>query len=60
MRVILYWILTAVKLLKRGMPLTKSCVVFHADRKGGRTVSTEIPAASGVDRWDFGGQWVGR
>ncbi|KAK1884059.1 putative flavin-containing monoamine oxidase A [Dissostichus eleginoides] len=28
-------------------------------RVGGRTVSTEIPAANGVDRWDFGGQWVG-
>ncbi|KAK5900605.1 hypothetical protein CgunFtcFv8_025552 [Champsocephalus gunnari] len=27
--------------------------------RSGRTVSTEIPAASGVDRWDFGGQWVG-
>ncbi|KAI3362021.1 hypothetical protein L3Q82_012358, partial [Scortum barcoo] len=29
-------------------------------RVGGRTVSTEVPAANGVDRWDFGGQWVGR
>ncbi|KAF3848836.1 hypothetical protein F7725_015333 [Dissostichus mawsoni] len=59
MRVILYWILSAVKLLKIGVPLTKSCVVCHAGRVGGRTVSTEIPAANGVDRWDFGGQWVG-
>lgn len=31
-----------------------------ADRVGGRTVSKEIPAAGGTDRWDFGGQWVGR
>ncbi|TNN55977.1 hypothetical protein EYF80_033812 [Liparis tanakae] len=30
------------------------------NRVGGRTLSTEIPAANGVDRWDFGGQWVGR
>ncbi|KAJ0057709.1 hypothetical protein NL108_012959, partial [Boleophthalmus pectinirostris] len=28
-------------------------------RVGGRTVTCEIPAASGKDRWDFGGQWVG-
>lgn len=42
--------------------LTKSCLVFFypADRVGGRTLSTEIPAANGVERWDFGGQWVGR
>lgn len=30
------------------------------DRVGGRTVSKEIPAAGGTDRWDFGGQWTGR
>ena len=31
-----------------------------ADRVGGRTMSRDIPAAGGTDRWDFGGQWVGR
>lgn len=47
-------------LLKRGTALTKSCVVSCADRVGGRTVTSELRSASGVDRWDLGGQWVGR
>lgn len=34
--------------------------VVCTDRVGGRTVTTEIPSAGGVDHWDFGGQWVGR
>lgn len=35
--------------------------VFGPERVGGRTVSSEIPAANGgVDLWDFGGQWVTR
>ncbi|KAG7216657.1 hypothetical protein INR49_023369, partial [Caranx melampygus] len=38
----------------------KILILEGKDRVGGRTVSKDIPAANGVDRWDFGGQWVGR
>lgn len=35
-------------------------MLLLADRVGGRTLTAEIPAAGGADRWDLGGQWVGR
>lgn len=41
--------------------LINVCLLCHTDRVGGRTVSSEIPAANGgTDVWDFGGQWVAR
>uniref|UniRef100_A0A8C4EDU7 Amine oxidase n=1 Tax=Dicentrarchus labrax TaxID=13489 RepID=A0A8C4EDU7_DICLA len=51
--------LSAAHLLKKRNAKLRILIVEGKDRVGGRTLSTEIPAANGVDRWDFGGQWVG-
>ncbi|XP_037609392.1 probable flavin-containing monoamine oxidase A [Sebastes umbrosus] len=51
--------LSAAHLLRKRNAKLRILILEGKDRVGGRTVSTEIPAASGVDRWDFGGQWVG-
>ncbi|KAG8010847.1 Amine oxidase [flavin-containing] A [Nibea albiflora] len=51
--------LSAADLLKKRNDKLKILVTEAKDRVGGRTVTSEIPAANGVDRWDFGGQWVG-
>ncbi|XP_035464951.1 amine oxidase [flavin-containing] isoform X3 [Scophthalmus maximus] len=51
--------LSAAHLLRTRNAKLRVLVLEAKDRVGGRTVSTEIPAANGVDRWDFGGQWVG-
>ncbi|XP_033981756.1 probable flavin-containing monoamine oxidase A [Trematomus bernacchii] len=51
--------LSAAHLLRKRNAKFRILVLEGKDRVGGRTVSTEIPAANGVDRWDFGGQWVG-
>ncbi|KAM3600356.1 uncharacterized protein V6R79_021915 [Siganus canaliculatus] len=51
--------LTAAHLLRKRNAELRILIVEGKDRVGGRTVTTEIPAANGVDRWDFGGQWVG-
>ncbi|XP_069017999.1 probable flavin-containing monoamine oxidase A [Embiotoca jacksoni] len=51
--------LSATHLLKKRDAKLKIVILEGKDRVGGRTLSTEIPAANGVDRWDFGGQWVG-
>ncbi|TKS84220.1 Amine oxidase [flavin-containing] [Collichthys lucidus] len=51
--------LSAAHLLKKRNDKLKILVTEAKDRVGGRTVTSEIPAANGVDRWDFGGQWVG-
>ncbi|KAK5851765.1 hypothetical protein PBY51_023293 [Eleginops maclovinus] len=51
--------LSAAHLLRKRNAKFKILVLEGKDRVGGRTVSAEIPAANGVDRWDFGGQWVG-
>ncbi|XP_034403169.1 probable flavin-containing monoamine oxidase A [Cyclopterus lumpus] len=51
--------LSAAHLLRKRNAKLKILILEGKDRVGGRTVSTEIPAANGVDRWDFGGQWVG-
>uniref|UniRef100_A0A8C9XTS5 Amine oxidase n=1 Tax=Sander lucioperca TaxID=283035 RepID=A0A8C9XTS5_SANLU len=51
--------LSAAHLLRKRNAKLKILILEGKDRVGGRTVSTEIPAASGVDRWDMGGQWVG-
>ncbi|XP_066570301.1 probable flavin-containing monoamine oxidase A isoform X2 [Amia ocellicauda] len=49
----------AGELLKRN-PDLKVLVLEGKDRVGGRTVTLSLPAARGEDRWDLGGQWVGR
>lgn len=37
------------------------CICFVViDRVGGRTLTQDVPAADGIDRWDLGGQWVAR
>ncbi|XP_015256947.1 PREDICTED: probable flavin-containing monoamine oxidase A [Cyprinodon variegatus] len=51
--------LSAAHLLRKRDPKLKIVILEAKDRVGGRTVSSEIPAADGVDRWDLGGQWVG-
>nr|XP_054600115.1 probable flavin-containing monoamine oxidase A [Nothobranchius furzeri]XP_054600116.1 probable flavin-containing monoamine oxidase A [Nothobranchius furzeri] len=50
--------LSAAHLLRKRDATLKILVLEGKDRVGGRTVSYEIPAASGADLWDFGGQWV--
>ncbi|RVE65533.1 hypothetical protein OJAV_G00117830 [Oryzias javanicus] len=52
--------LSAAHLLLKKNPKLRILILEGKDRVGGRTVSFEIPAADGADRWDFGGQWVGR
>uniref|UniRef100_A0A672I101 Amine oxidase n=1 Tax=Salarias fasciatus TaxID=181472 RepID=A0A672I101_SALFA len=51
--------LSAADLLRKRDGSLKILILEAKDRVGGRTVSKEFPAASGVDRWDLGGQWVG-
>lgn len=51
--------LTAAHLLRKRDAKLKILILEGKDRVGGRTLTSEIPAATGVDRWDFGGQWVG-
>ncbi|KAK2818928.1 hypothetical protein Q5P01_024489 [Channa striata] len=51
--------LSAAYLIGKRNPKLKILLLEGKDRVGGRTVTSEIPAANGVDRWDFGGQWVG-
>ncbi|XP_071322463.1 probable flavin-containing monoamine oxidase A [Trachinotus anak] len=51
--------LSAAHLLRKRDAKLRILILEGKDRVGGRTVSTVIPAANGVDRWDFGGQWVG-
>lgn len=51
--------LTAAHWLRKRNAKLKILILEGKDRVGGRTVTKEIPAANGSDRWDFGGQWVG-
>ncbi|KAJ0015507.1 hypothetical protein NQD34_009127 [Periophthalmus magnuspinnatus] len=51
--------LSAAHVLRKRNSKLKILVLEGKDRVGGRTVTCEIPAANGKDRWDFGGQWVG-
>uniref|UniRef100_A0A674MBG4 Amine oxidase n=1 Tax=Takifugu rubripes TaxID=31033 RepID=A0A674MBG4_TAKRU len=51
--------LSAAHLLRKRNVGLKILILEGKDRVGGRTVSKEIPAAGGTDRWDFGGQWTG-
>ncbi|KAM9841707.1 putative flavin-containing monoamine oxidase A [Aulostomus maculatus] len=51
--------LSAAHLLQKKNAELRILILEGKDRVGGRTVSIDVPAANGVDRWDFGGQWVG-
>ncbi|XP_013857909.1 probable flavin-containing monoamine oxidase A [Austrofundulus limnaeus] len=51
--------LSAAHYLRKRDAKLKILILEGKDRVGGRTVSSEIPAANGADVWDFGGQWVG-
>ncbi|XP_041826922.1 probable flavin-containing monoamine oxidase A isoform X2 [Melanotaenia boesemani] len=51
--------LSAAHFLRKRVAELKILILEGNDRVGGRTVASDIPAANGVDRWDFGGQWVG-
>lgn len=51
--------LSAAHLLRKKDAKLRILVLEGKGRVGGRTVTTDIPAAGGVDCWDFGGQWVG-
>ncbi|XP_063336911.1 probable flavin-containing monoamine oxidase A [Pelmatolapia mariae] len=51
--------LSAAHWLKKRDATMKILILEGKDRVGGRTVTVKLPAASGVDRWDLGGQWVG-
>ncbi|XP_068191564.1 probable flavin-containing monoamine oxidase A [Antennarius striatus] len=51
--------LSAAHLLKKRNKQMRILLLEGKDRVGGRTLSSEILAADGVDRWDLGGQWVG-
>ncbi|XP_022063787.2 probable flavin-containing monoamine oxidase A [Acanthochromis polyacanthus] len=51
--------LSAAHLLRKRNAKLRILILEGKDRVGGRTVTSEIPAANGVDSWDFGGQWVG-
>ncbi|XP_017280974.1 probable flavin-containing monoamine oxidase A [Kryptolebias marmoratus] len=51
--------LSAAHFLRKREAKLKILILEGKDRVGGRTVSSDIPAANGgVDVWDFGGQWV--
>ncbi|XP_055369450.1 probable flavin-containing monoamine oxidase A isoform X3 [Betta splendens] len=51
--------LSAAYLLRKKDAKLRVLVLEGKDRVGGRTLTADIPSAGGVDRWDFGGQWVG-
>lgn len=58
------WLIYLIFLLYRlyfalNRPTLYFCFVI-VDRVGGRTLTQDVPAAGGVDRWDLGGQWVAR
>ncbi|XP_026030095.1 probable flavin-containing monoamine oxidase A [Astatotilapia calliptera] len=51
--------LSAAHWLKKRDASMEILILEGKDRVGGRTVTAKLPAASGVDCWDLGGQWVG-
>ncbi|XP_053267845.1 amine oxidase [flavin-containing] A [Pleuronectes platessa] len=51
--------LSAAHLLRKKDADLEILILEGKDRVGGRTLTSDIPAANGVDRWDLGGQWVG-
>lgn len=52
--------LSAAHSIQKRNDKLKVLVLEGKDRVGGRTVTCDVPAANGNDRWDFGGQWVAR
>uniref|UniRef100_A0A914Q9H4 Amine oxidase n=1 Tax=Panagrolaimus davidi TaxID=227884 RepID=A0A914Q9H4_9BILA len=52
--------LCAAQELKKHEPELKFKIVEAKDRLGGRTKTISLNAADGRDKWDIGGQWVGR
>ncbi|XP_029565115.1 probable flavin-containing monoamine oxidase A isoform X3 [Salmo trutta] len=51
--------LSAAQTLRKRNGKLRILILEGKDRVGGRTVTQELPAAHGIDRWDMGGQWVG-
>ncbi|CAB1318475.1 unnamed protein product [Coregonus sp. 'balchen'] len=51
--------LSAAQTLRKRNGKLRILILEGKDRVGGRTVTQELPAAGGIDRWDMGGQWVG-
>ncbi|XP_062410643.1 probable flavin-containing monoamine oxidase A [Sardina pilchardus] len=50
--------LNAAHLLLQRDANLKVLVLEGKERVGGRTLTQDVPAAGGLDRWDLGGQWV--
>ncbi|XP_041914302.1 probable flavin-containing monoamine oxidase A [Alosa sapidissima] len=50
--------LSAAHLLLQREAKLKLLILEGKERVGGRTVTQDVPAAGGLDRWDLGGQWV--
>ncbi|XP_036833220.1 probable flavin-containing monoamine oxidase A isoform X2 [Oncorhynchus mykiss] len=51
--------LSAAQTLRKRNGKLRILILEGKDRVGGRTVTQELLAAHGIDRWDMGGQWVG-
>ncbi|KAK3595095.1 hypothetical protein CHS0354_002348 [Potamilus streckersoni] len=52
--------LTAAYSLLQKDPNLSVLVLEAKDRVGGRTLTVDLKTKNGNDRWDLGGQWVGR
>ncbi|XP_070580699.1 probable flavin-containing monoamine oxidase A isoform X2 [Ptychodera flava] len=52
--------LSAADKLKKIDPDCEVLVLEAKERVGGRTLTVELQGARGKDKWDLGGQWVGR
>ncbi|KAB5543816.1 hypothetical protein PHYPO_G00084020 [Pangasianodon hypophthalmus] len=51
--------LSAARRLKERNEKLQVLVLEAKGRVGGRTLTLSLPASSGLDSWDMGGQWVG-
>nr|XP_023838784.1 amine oxidase [flavin-containing] B-like [Salvelinus alpinus] len=51
--------LSAAQTLRKRNGKLRILILEGKDRVGGRTVTQELAATHGIDRWDMGGQWVG-
>lgn len=52
--------LTAAYQLHKKDPSLRIHVLEAKDRVGGRTLTVPLKTKTGTDKWDLGGQWVGR
>ncbi|KAL3876065.1 hypothetical protein ACJMK2_033949 [Sinanodonta woodiana] len=52
--------LTAAHTLLQRDPNLSVLVLEAKERVGGRTLTVDLKTKTGYDRWDLGGQWVGR